>query len=116
MKEDVKMDLSNDEGFVEDPRFKQCNREAMYGVALGIANMIWWYAFGYGLGDKPVEEYTYILGLPTWFFISCILGAIIFIALTFIVVDKGLKDMTLDDLSPEEVIEYQEKFGSKGVK
>lgn len=104
------------EEFVEDPRFKQCNREAMYGVILGIANLIWWYVFGYGLGDKPVEEYTYILGFPTWFFISCILGVIVFIALTFIVVDKGLKDMSLDDLSPEEVVEYQEKFASKGVK
>lgn len=115
MKEDVKKDVFNDIGYVEDPRFKQCNREAMYGVILGIANMIWWYALGYGLGDKPVEEYTYILGFPTWFFISCILGAVVFIVLTFIVVDKGLKDMSLDDLSPEEVVAYQEKFHSKEV-
>ena len=116
MKEDIKKDVLNDENFVEDPRFKQCNREALYGIMLGIGNMIWWYIFGYGLGDKPVEEYTYILGFPSWFFFSCVVGAVVFIVLTFIVVDKGLKDMPLDDLSADEVKEYQEKFGSKGAK
>lgn len=115
MKEDVRSDVLNKE-YVEDPRFQQCNREAMYGVILGIANLVWWYVFGYGLGDKPVEEYTYMFGFPAWFFLSCIVGAVVFIIATFIVVNKGLKDMSLDDLSPEEVVEYQEKFHSKGAK
>lgn len=115
MKEDFKNEVLNDEDFVEDPRFEQCNREAKYGIALGIANMIWWYAFGYGLGDKPVEEYSYILGFPSWFFFSCVLGAIIFIVATFIVVDKGLKDMSLDELTPDEVEDYKVKFCKKGA-
>ena len=51
-----------DEGFMEDPRYKQCNKEALYGVILGLLNLVWWYAFGYGLGDRQlphqVDEYV----------------------------------------------------------
>lgn len=102
-------DLNNlyDGSFKEDPRYKQCNKEALYGVALGIANMIWWYVFGYGLGSKPVEEYTYILGFPTWFFVSCIVGSIVFIAATFLMVEKGFKNMPLDKLTEEQLKEYE---------
>lgn len=96
----------NEKGFYEDPRYKQCNKEAIYGILLGVANVIWWYSFGYGLGARPVEEYSYILGFPAWFFISCILGSIIFIILTFIMVDKLFDDMPLDKLSKEEAEEY----------
>lgn len=96
----------SEEGFYEDPRYKQCNKEALYGVTLGIANLIWWYGFGYGLGSKPVEEYSYILGFPAWFFISCIVGAIVFIALTFVMVDRGMEEMPLDKFTKEEAEEY----------
>ena len=50
----------SEEGFYEDPRYKQCNKEALYGLGLGILNLIWWYAFGYGLGKGPVDEYKVI--------------------------------------------------------
>ena len=92
--------------FTEDPRYKQCNREAMYGIILGLANMVWWYVFGYGLGSKPVEEYTYILGFPTWFFMSSIVSAVLFTVLTFIMVNKLFKDMTLEKMTKEEAEEY----------
>ncbi|WP_278309454.1 YhdT family protein, partial [Paraclostridium sordellii] len=46
--------------FEEDPRYKQCNKEAIMGLVLGIVNLIWWFGFGYGLGSKPVSEYTYM--------------------------------------------------------
>ena len=92
--------------FIEDPRYKQCNREALYGILLGLANMIWWYAFGYGLGSKPVEEYTYILGFPTWFFMSSIVSAILFTALTFFMINRLFKDMSLEKMTEEEAEEY----------
>lgn len=100
-----KVDVEGD--FREDPRYKQCNKEAIYGVVLGILNLIWWYVFGYGLGSKPVEEYSYILGFPTWFFMSCIVGAIVFIVLTFVMVDKLFKDISLDRFTKEEADEYE---------
>ncbi len=101
--------------FKEDPRFKQCNKEALYGVALGVLNLVWWYAFGYGLGSKPVEEYTYILGFPAWFFLSCILGTVVFVTLTFVMVDKGFKDMPLDKLTEEQADEYERLNNKEGA-
>jgi len=68
----------------------------------GLLNLIWWYVFGYGLGDKPVEEYKYILGLPSWFFLSCVLGSVVFIVLTFVMVDKMFKHMPLHRFTEEE--------------
>ena len=50
--------MKDDKNFEEDPRYKQCNREAIIGLSLGIINLIWWFGFGYGLGSKPVSEYT----------------------------------------------------------
>ena len=117
--------------FMEDPRYKQCNKEAMYGIILGIINMVWWYAFGYGLGSKPVEEYTYILGFPAWFFYSCVLSVVIFVGATFFMVNKlyscvlGMilviigtffmvdklfeEDMPLERMTEEEALEYERK-------
>lgn len=103
------------EDFIEDPRYKQCNKEALYGVGIGILNLIWWYAFGYGLGDKPVEEYTYILGFPSWSFISCIVGAIVFTMLTFFVVDKKFKNIPLEKFTKEEAEEYIRQSNKEGA-
>lgn len=95
---------------VEDPRFKQCNKEAIMGLGLGIVNLIWWFGWGYGLGKKPVSEYTYILGFPTWFFMSCIVGGILFSILTVIMINKYFKDMSLEGLTKEEVEKYTKEF------
>ena len=57
--------------FEEDPRYKQCNKEALMGLALGIVNLVWWFGFGYGLGSKPVKEYTYIFGFLFFIFFKC---------------------------------------------
>lgn len=91
------------EGFVEDPRYKQCNKEALMGIGLGIANLVWWFVWGYGLGSKPPEEYTYVMGLPMWFFMSCVVGAILFSVLAIIMVTKFFKDMPLDKVDVDEL-------------
>jgi len=111
--ENIKRDI--DDGFMEDPRYKQCNREALCGAILGLLNLIWWYVFGYGLGDKPVEEYKYILGLPSWFFLSCVLGSVVFIVLTFVMVDKMFKHMPLHRFTEEEAKEYMKSIEKKGA-
>ncbi|MFK4997831.1 DUF997 family protein [Bacillus sp. N9] len=46
------------------------HREAIIGIVLVIIHFVWWYGFAYGLGKKPVEEYTYVFGFPAWFFIA----------------------------------------------
>jgi len=93
--------------FIEDPRFKQCNKEALMGMGLGILNLVWWFAFGYGMGSKPPEEYTYIMGLPMWFFMSCVVGGLLFTILAIIMVTKFFKNMPLERMTAEEAKNYE---------
>lgn len=85
-----------------DPRFKVAHREALIGVMLAVLHFIWWFGFAYGLGSKPVEEYSYILGFPDWFFYSCIIGFVL-VAITVIVLAKYvLKDVSLEEEGDEQ--------------
>src|SRR5690625_2833853 len=78
-------------------RFAIANREALIGCGLAVINFVWWYGFAYGLGSKPPEEYTYVLGFPAWIFFSLILGTLFMFALVFIVVKFLLTDVPLAD-------------------
>lgn len=80
----------------DDPRFIIAKHEALMGIALVIFNFLWWFGFAYGLGSKPVSEYSYILGLPSWFFYSCVVGLFVVIGLVFIMVKFFLKDVDFD--------------------
>jgi uncharacterized membrane protein YhdT len=88
--------------FIEDPRYKQCKREALLGLGLGLLNLIWWFAWGYGLGMKPPAEYTYVLGFPLWFFMSCIVGALLFTVLAVVMVSKFYRDMPLGEIDAQD--------------
>ena len=57
---------------------------------------IWWYFTGYGIAEKGAPEtYTYVLGLPMWFFLSCIVGYVLFSIATIFVVKKFFKNFDL---------------------
>ncbi len=76
---------------------KIANREALIGVGLAIFNFIWWFGFAYGLGSKEPSEYTYVFGLPAWFFYSCVLGFVVMVALIIIVIKKFFVEVPLDE-------------------
>lgn len=80
-------------------RFACAKREALLGVALFVGYFFWWYGFGYGLGAGDPENYTYVFGLPAWFFWSCVAGFALFSAVTWFVVSLFFKDIPLDDES-----------------
>lgn len=80
-----------------DKRFKIAHREALIGVVLVLINFIWWYGFAYGLGSVEVENYTYIFGLPAWFFYSCVLGSIVMIILVIFTVKVLFKEVPFGD-------------------
>lgn len=86
----------------DDYHFKIANREALIGVGLVIFNFIWWYGFAYGLGSKDPSEYTYIFGLPAWFFYSCVLGFIVMSTLVTVIVKWWFVDIPLDDEEEEK--------------
>ncbi len=77
--------------------FRQANREALMTLGLYLFFFLWWtvFAFGFGCGDP--EEYTFILGLPAWFFFSCVLGWPVITFLLWAVVRRYFCDMPLDD-------------------
>lgn len=103
----------NEYGFVEDPRYKVCNREAMYGMVLGLINLLIWLIAGYGLGSGDPETYTYVMGFPLWFFISCIVNTFVAIAATIYIVKVKLVDMSLEPMTMEEAEAFER---TKGVK
>ncbi|RYG74215.1 DUF997 family protein [Lentibacillus lipolyticus] len=80
-----------------DQRYKIANREALIGVGLVMFNFVWWFAFAYGLGGKNPSEYTYVLGLPAWFFYSCVLGFIVMAILVTVVVKKWFVEVPFDE-------------------
>ena len=56
---------------------KQINKEVLITIGLYLLYFVWWYYFAYEYSSDNVEEYKYILGLPEWFFYSCVVGWIL---------------------------------------
>ncbi len=88
-------------GILGDPRYAQANREAVAGLILFAANFLWWAVTAYGLGGRPVGDYTYVWGFPAWFFYSCVAGMLIFSVATWLMVRWFFRDVPLDP-APEE--------------
>jgi uncharacterized membrane protein YhdT len=86
----------------QDPRFGIASREAIFCILLTLANFMWWYGFAYGLGSGPAESFTFIFGLPAWFFMSCVAGLPLFGLLAWIMVRFTFTDMPLDPESPKD--------------
>ncbi|ETI70064.1 YhdT family protein [Neobacillus vireti] len=84
-----------------DKRFKIAHREALIGVILVLINFIWWYGFAYGLGSTDVQNYTYIFGLPAWFFYSCIAGFVVMVILVIMTVKFLFKEVPFEEKEEE---------------
>lgn len=72
---------------------KQINREAIITIFLYAIYFLWWYYFAYIFPPKNVDEYKYILGMPEWFFYSCVLGLILINFLVFLVTKFLFRDI-----------------------
>lgn len=81
---------------------KIANKEALFGVGLVIINFVWWFLFAYGLGSKDPSTYTYIMGLPAWFFYSCVVGFIVMMILVIFVVKWFFVEIPLDEEETDE--------------
>ena len=77
-------------------RFAQANVEALITLGLYLGYFVWWYAFAYGLGSGNPDEYSYICGLPAWFFYSCIVGYPLLTLALWLVIRLFFHDMPLD--------------------
>ena len=77
-------------------RFKQADREAWMTLCMYVFFFLWWTLFAFGLGSGSPDEYSYVLGFPSWFFFSCVLGYPVVTLLLWIVLRRYFVDMPLD--------------------
>ncbi len=88
----------------EKEKNRQMKKEALISVALYVGFFIWWYFTGYGIAEKGTPEtYTYIFGLPMWFFLSCIVGYVLFCIASIVIIRKFFKDFDLGEEKKEQV-------------
>lgn len=81
----------------EREKNKQMNKEALMSLGLYVFFFIWWYGFAYGLGLKDPKDYKYIMGMPSWFFFSCVIGYIVISCATWFIVKKFFVEIPLDE-------------------
>lgn len=82
---------------MKDKRFKIAHKEAIIGLVLVIINFLWWYGFAYGMGAGDPTQYQYILGMPQWFFYSCVVGTVVMIILISLCVKFLFKEVDFDE-------------------
>lgn len=82
--------------------FQIAHREAKIGIALLVFNFVWWFGFAYGLGSRDYTEYTYIFGLPDWFFYSCVIGFIVMVILVVLCVKFLFKEVPFEEEESEQ--------------
>ena len=85
-------------------RFAQADKEAYSTVLIYIGYLLWWALCAYGLGSQDPETYTYIWGLPAWFFYACIVGYPLLTFALWVVIRLFFKDMPLDDGDATDVM------------
>lgn len=80
----------------------QINKEAIVTIILYAIYFLWWYYFAYIYPPKNVEDYKYILGMPEWFFYSCIVGLILINLLVFLATKFLFKDISFEEFEKEK--------------
>ena len=87
---------------MKNKRFRQADREA--GIVLGMYGFffLWWTFFAFGLGGGDPEHYSYVFGMPSWFFYSCVLGYPVLTLLLWVVIRLAFSHMPLDARVNEE--------------
>ena len=81
---------------MKNKRYRQANKEALITLGIYLFFFLWWTIFAFGLGSGNPDDYSYVLGLPTWFFYSCVLGYPVVSLLLWVVVRFFFVDMPLD--------------------
>ena len=103
----------------EDGRFAQADREALIALGAYVLYFLWWYATAYGMGDGDPQSYSRIMGMPAWFFYSCIVGYPLITLFLWGLMRLFFRNMPLDDgreegegvSSPSEECDERENRG-----
>lgn len=84
----------------EDPRFKIINKEAVIACIVWVIFAALSLAVIYGLGGGDPTQYSYVMGLPLWFF-AYLAIVILFMVIIVYIVKYKFQDMTLDSYEEE---------------
>ncbi|RGY97603.1 YhdT family protein [Clostridium sp. AM58-1XD] len=87
--------------FEVDNRFKICKKEMIIAFLFQIAYTVTMFIIAYGFGGKPLSEYRFIMGFPSWFFALLVTVAVFFVLLAFLCF-KYFKNMSIDAYVDEE--------------
>ncbi|CAK7064321.1 MAG: hypothetical protein DELT_01575 [Desulfovibrio sp.] len=83
---------------MNNKRYRQADKEAVITLLVYAFFFLWWTFFAFGLGSGDPENYTYVFGMPAWFFYSCIAGYPVVTVVLWVVIRKYFVDMPLDDV------------------
>ncbi|MFC3023180.1 YhdT family protein [Vibrio zhugei] len=83
--------------------YRQAHKEAILALALAGLYFIWWYATAYGFApdEQDTQLPTLVMGFPVWFFLSCVVGPVLFCGLCYLMVKMFYKDIPLDPTEEE---------------
>lgn len=96
------MDRNREDYFEEDPRYRQCNREALISVAVFLVSFVIIGGVSLLLGyGKPAEEIGLIAGFPAWYFYGVVVGGIVIALLPIPVVLFFFKEMAIEVVDEE---------------
>lgn len=87
--------LRNDKNHI-NKQYKQSNYEAWLTLSLYIFYSIWWWFFAYVICNGNVLTYSYILGFPSWFFFSCLIGFPLLCCILWLIIHFFFKEVPLD--------------------
>jgi len=82
---------------MNNKRYKQADREALITLGVYAFFFLWWTIFAFGMGGGDPENYSYVLGMPSWFFYSCVLGYPVVAVVLWAVIRLFFVEMPLDD-------------------
>lgn len=93
----------------QDRRYAQADREALLALGVYALYFVWWYGCAYGLGGGDPADYSYVLGLPAWFFYSCVVGYGLIVLLLWGMVRFFYQEMPLEADLTGEIPEEQRR-------
>lgn len=79
-----------------DPRFKICEKEMKICFIVQILYTLLTIGIAYFIGRGDPKDYTYVMGVPAWWF-SVILSSIIFMGIVIYITKVIFVDMDLTD-------------------
>jgi uncharacterized membrane protein YhdT len=91
------IEKSEPKKMTEKEKYKQCDKEAIITLVVTTIYALWWYFTGFGLNSLGVDALPWVMGLPMWFFLSCIIGWVGISIIIFFVIKFFFKNMDLGE-------------------